>query len=182
MTTPGDGPAQPATPTITDVVEEAGDDAASVARQMQSYEDAMEYFLADENDLEENPLEDDVTIYRFNVQTNEEEVLIVVPIRTLEDHEIKQLRKRSKEKGPGGVRTDETDEMRFFTLVCAEASNFPTPMEKAIIKKHNTLDKAMQRMLLPGERTSLAQQVLLFSGFGALVQSQAAIEVEAAKN
>lgn len=168
--------------TITELVEQAGDEDAAPAVKAAAYADALDFFLADENDLEKNPLTDDATIWRYNIEKEEDMPLVSIPIRTIEDHELKRLRQQSKERGPGGLRTEDTDDVRFFTLVCAEAANFEAPRKQQIIAKHKTMEAALRKMLLPGERISLGQHILAFSGFGATVQSKAHAEVEAAKN
>lgn len=168
--------------TITDLVEQASSEDAPEEAKAVAYADALEFFLADENDLEKNPLTDDATIWRYDIEKEEDTPLVSIPIRTIEDHELKRLRQQSKERGPGGLRTDETDDVRFFTLVCAEAANFDAERKRQIIAKHKTMEAALRKMLLPGERISLGQHILAFSGFGATVQSKAHAEVEAAKN
>lgn len=169
-------------PTITEVVNAAGDDSTSEAAQGAAYDDALDFFLADENDLEKNPLTDDAIVWRYDIEAEKDKALVAIPIRTIEDHELKALRARSKERGPGGIRTDETDDVRFYTLVCAEASNFDRQRQAALIQKHRTVEVAFRKMLLPGERIALGQHILAFSGFGATIQSKASAEVQAAKN
>lgn len=169
-------------PSITDVVAEAADESADNEARNVAYDDALDFFLADENDLEANALTDNVTVWRYDIEAEEDRALVTIPIHTIDDATLKRLRQQSREKGPGGVKTNETDDMRFYTLVCAEAANFDPEKRKQIIAKHRTLEIAFRKMLLPGERTSLAQHILGFSGFGATIQSKASAEIEAAKN
>lgn len=177
-----DGHVEGENPTVGDLVAEATDTDLPDGVRAAAYEDALDFFLADENDLEKNPLRDDATVFRYDIEKEQDMPLISVPIRNLDDHEIKALRLQSKEKGPGGIRTEETDDVRFYTLVCAEAAMFPEEKRALLIKKHRTLYNMFQRMLLTGERISLGQHILAFSGFGATVQSKAKDEVESAKN
>lgn len=147
--------------------------------------EAESFFLDDKNDISQRPPEDTVDIMRIN-EDGDEVVALTVRIRALsDDNELKQIRRRSREKGRGGVRSSdsETDDVRFYTLLCAECIVKPDLQSPAMISKFRTPEKALQKRLLIGERISLGDYILAYSGFGnSATKASKTSEIEAAKN
>jgi hypothetical protein len=177
---------EPATTNIAKIVDEAEKAGVDTPHGADLYQQALDYFLDDANNVQEAPPEDDIEISRYI--DGEYKTVLTVRIRTIDDAELKQLRKRSKERGPRGMRNSEaeTDDLRFYTLLCAEAIVSPDLRDHRVLAKHNRPEIALERMLLPGERVSLAEHILAFSGFGESAQSASgrrrSEEIEAAKN
>lgn len=170
---------------ISATVKAAGQAGIETTAGADKYAEAMEYFLADENDLDNFRPEDDVEIKRFI--DGQDKTIMVLRIRAIDDSELKQLRRRSKERGPRGQRTaeSETDDLRFYTLLCAEAVIAPDLRSSAMLAKYKRPEVALERILMPGERVALGDYILSFSGFGDSVShagNKVSEEVEAAKN
>lgn len=169
---------EPIDKTVERASVEKEDDEGNMA-----YADAMSYFLDDRTDVEMRPPATKVDIERMDEETGEMRTIFTCHIKALDDAAIKSCQKRSRERGPRGVRSSqsETDEIRFYTLVCVEGITTPNLMDDRIINKYNTPDAALRAKLLPGERASLADYILGFSGFGDAAKAHNK-EVEAAKN
>lgn len=170
---------------ISQTVKEIGDSGVDSASGAQKYAEALDYFLADENDLDQHMPEDDVEIKRF--VNGQDKVIMTVRIRAIDDAELKQIRRRSKERGPRGQRgaESETDDLRFYTLLCAEAMVAPNLRSPEMLSKFKRPELALERTLMAGERVALGDYILSFSGFGDSVShagSKTTDEIEAAKN
>lgn len=170
---------------ISDTVNAAADAGLETPNGAQLYADALDYFLADENDLDQHMPEDDVEIKRF--VNGQDKVIMTVRIRAIDDAELKQIRRRSKERGPRGQRgaESETDDLRFYTLLCAEAIVAPDLRSPSMLAKFKRPEMALERTLMAGERVALGDYILSFSGFGDSVShagSKTVDEIEAAKN
>lgn len=168
-------------PAIGDLVAAVDDKKLPVSERNKAYEDAMAFFLDDENDVDNIPLEEDVDVLRM--VDGVEKKIMTIRLRTIDDVELKSTRSRSKEVGQKGVRSDEqeTDEIRFYTLLTALAMVKPAFNEQ-LQAKFISPENMLRSRLLPGERYALGLFVMDRSGFGRSVKSATSDEIEAAKN
>ena len=166
---------------VKSMADKAANLKLSDSERSQAITNALDFFLDVDNNVEDKPRTTEFVVMRWDVDTQEEVPLVNIPVRTIDDEELKSLRLRSRLKGPNGVRTEETDEIVFYTLVCASAVNFSSEQKEAMLSKFKTIEEAIRKTLLVGERIALGQNILAFSGFGAGVTSKAKMEIEAAK-
>lgn len=165
---------------IEDVVADAADGDTD------SYAEAMDYFLSDETDIIKNPPLDRAEVERL--VDGEHKIIFTCQVRAIDDDELRTIRQRSKERGPRGTRSrdSETDDMRFYNLLCEEAIVQPNLNEMVRthpkLQQYRTVENLLKHKLLPGERVALGDHVLAFSGFGDSVRSAINKDTTAAKN
>ena len=173
------------TPTIKDLVADAGNKNSPTA--MDYYEKAVNYFLADEHDLAKNPPRFEFTLHRLTPGDVEPKPFMDIILRPIDEDELKNIRARSEEKIVGGMLggQKETNDTRFFTLLAVEAMVEPNLRDKRILAKHKTPERALAAVLQVGERVQVGSKVLELSGFTNTIGSRTndeAQDIEAAKN
>lgn len=171
---------------IEAVVDNASDKHVSVDEQAQFYQQALDYFLADKNDVRKRRPTDKIEVVRYDEETGTWAVAFTGRVQALTQPEIELAQERATKKSTQGPNGEEiVDEFRFHTLLIVQALIVPNLRDDQILAIHKTPENAVRSMFQSGERVNMGNFIMALSGFGKSVSSAAkrvTKEVDAAGN
>lgn len=167
----------------TELIEAA--EQAPEDKKGEAYNDALAFFLADDNSVRANPPEEDVIIKR-GPDADTQVPIATVRIRALTEDDFKLVRKRATARSKRNGEKEGFSGSFFGAALAAKAIIAPDLAKAISGTKYTSIEDWLQDKFLSAELELLGERVGLLSGYGSTVDAAGRTvdeaEIEAAKN